>query len=147
MRHDPRADQHTESISAGELAEMGLCEKKIRLQQLLGPRQVCKQRKAARREGVVEHAATHSASKNESKSPCFIATTIYGIDAAQTDFLRDFRDTKLIPHWWGKRLVTIYYGVSPLIVIIIERHPAVRRHVKQQLDQLIRHLKRRCDVD
>lgn len=147
MNRDPRADQHKESISAGELAEMGLCEKKIRLRQLLGPRQVCSQRAAARREGVMEHAVMHSASENESKSPCFIATSIYGIDAAETDFLRDFRDTQLIAHWWGKRLVTIYYRVSPLIVIIIKRHPAVRRHVKQQLDQLIRHMQRRCDVD
>ena len=35
MSHNSRANPHTETISAGELAEMGLCEKKIHLRQLL----------------------------------------------------------------------------------------------------------------
>ena len=147
MNRDACVGADTESISAGELAKMGLCEKQIRLRQLLGPRKVCSRRAAAQREGVVEHAAMHSAAKNESKSPCFIATSIYGIDAAETDFLRDFRDAKLLPKWWGRPLVILYYRVSPLIVTIIERHPTVHRHVKHKLDQLIRNLQRRCYVE
>lgn len=142
MRHDSHADEQTESISAGDLAEMGLCEQKIRLRQSLGSRQVCRPREVARREGVVDHVAMHTAAKQESKSPCFIATSIYGIDAAETDFLRGFRDAHLMRHWWGKRLVIIYYRVSPFLVVIMERHPVARNYVKQQLDQMIRRLQK-----
>lgn len=147
MSHNSRANPHTETISAGELAEMGLCEKKIHLRQLLGPRQVCPQRKVARLEGVVAHAAMHAASTKESKRQCFIATSIYGVDAPETDCLRSFRDTHLNPHWWGKCLVTLYYRVSPMIVRVIKRNPLVRRYVTTSLDHLIRCLSRPSNVN
>ena len=147
MAHDHLSHDEKRTISATELAEMGVCEKKIRFRQLLGRRQVSKQREEAQREGTHDHETMHRASANESKSPCFIATAIYGIDAAETDLLRRFRDTRLLPHWWGKLAVAIYYRASPRFVLFLTGSPLIAKFVKSRLDKLIQHLEGRRDVD
>jgi len=37
-----------------------------------------------------------------------------------------FRDEKLLPHPIGKRLVSLYYKISPSLVRAIDRQPAIK---------------------
>ena len=80
------------------------------------------------------------------RGPCFIA------DAAFADFgealapttLRQFRDQCLLPSVPGRRLVLLYYRVSPPLARVIRRHPrlaAVTRFVLSKIaDQMQKHL-------
>jgi hypothetical protein len=47
---------------------------------------------------------------------CFIATSIYGGDAPETDILRAFRDNTLAKSGFGQAFVNVYYAVSPVVV-------------------------------
>jgi len=51
-----------------------------------------------------------------SKRPCFVATAAFeSADAIEVQRLREFRDTILVHHWWGRGFTEIYYFISPPI--------------------------------
>jgi hypothetical protein len=62
---------------------------------------------------------------------CFIATAVYGTDAAEeVDILREFRDVVLLPSGLGAELVSLYYKTSPPIAEVISQHDFLRTAVK-----------------
>jgi hypothetical protein len=74
---------------------------------------------------------------------CFIATMVYGsYDAPEVLVLRRFRDEKLAPHLWGRMLIKLYYGVSPLIVKIFRNNQTVKRLLKGILDPFVNKLEK-----
>jgi hypothetical protein len=64
------------------------------------------------------------------KSPsegCFIATAVYGTDAAdQINILRELRDKVLLSSDVGTGFVHFYYQVSPPVAAFISRHDTLR---------------------
>jgi uncharacterized delta-60 repeat protein len=65
---------------------------------------------------------------------CFIATASYGtLLHPCVGLLRDFRDTVLLRHGFGKWLVERYYLISPPVADIIADHPALRAVVRLAL--------------
>jgi hypothetical protein len=58
--------------------------------------------------------------------PCFIATEIYGREADEVQLLRQLRDRRLLPNKFGRRLVSVYYRVSPSIIPLMRRSSLVR---------------------
>lgn len=65
------------------------------------------------------------------KKGCFIATAVYGSDMApEVEVLRNFRDSRLLPHPLGLRFVEWYYKTSPRLANWIEPRPFVRKVVR-----------------
>lgn len=78
------------------------------------------------------------------KDVCFIATAVYGsIDAPEVVLLRHFRDRQLMPVWWGRAWVHLYYAASPGLAHWIAADPARRRIMRAVLDNLVCRLARR----
>ncbi len=69
---------------------------------------------------------------------CFIATAIYGPDAAETNFLRAWRDRVLMPAMAGRLFVRAYYAVSPGLVPLLCRSRSVATAVRAGLNALLR---------
>lgn len=78
----------------------------------------------------------------KSDARCFIATAIYGPHAEETNALRDWRDAVLMPSWFGRVLVGVYYRLSPPLARILGRSMALRKIVQQCLDALVKRIGR-----
>jgi hypothetical protein len=63
------------------------------------------------------------------RSACFIATAVYD-SAPKVMFLREYRDSVLLPSSLGRRLVEFYYRTSPPIADFISQHPWLKTVVK-----------------
>lgn len=115
-----RADRE---VSATQLAEMGYCEQRMLLAHRLDERTTPAQKRARARgdEAHLRYFAQGAASKDRR---CFIATRVFGPDAPETRQLRGFRDAVLLPRWWGRCLVAVYYRTAPCVCRLLERWPA-----------------------
>ncbi|AJQ27562.1 CFI-box-CTERM domain-containing protein [Pelosinus fermentans] len=69
---------------------------------------------------------------------CFIATAVFGIDAIETNILRQFRDNHLIPYTLGRMFTSLYYSISPYIVIVIDKYPVLMIPIRAALRWFIR---------
>ena len=70
---------------------------------------------------------------------CYIATYAYGsIDHPQVESLRQYRDQVLRRHLGGRILISVYYFISPTLVICFGNRPIVRRSLRKILNFLIR---------
>jgi hypothetical protein len=86
---------------------------------------------------AAHHNAGHRHRSRGDRDPrCFIASTVYGTHAHQTDELRAFRDRILAPSWTGRCLVRAYYAVSPTVAAWLVRSPRVLPAVRWTLDRL-----------
>ena len=54
---------------------------------------------------------------------CFVATCVFGHQAPETVWLRNWRDRVLAPNPIGRIAISVYYTVSPLLVHAIKGHP------------------------
>ena len=76
--------------------------------------------------------------QHTSKSGCFIATAAYGTPMCkEIAMLRQFRDRKLNPNSLGKKLIRLYYLVSPPIANVIVRSENMRALVRLSLKPII----------
>ena len=65
---------------------------------------------------------------------CFIATASFGTFLhPSVNVLRDFRDAFLVNHGLGKRLVDLYYTLSPPLADVIAANPVLRGTVRMLL--------------
>jgi hypothetical protein len=71
---------------------------------------------------------------------CFIATSIYGIDAPQTNLLRTWRDSVLIKSRAGRLFVFCYYRLSPFVVPMIDRSAWLKKLTRSCLNLIISRL-------
>ncbi|MDG9669612.1 hypothetical protein ONV78_17880 [Hahella sp. CR1] len=76
-------------------------------------------------------------SKKAEDKRCFVATHLYGIDDPRTEALRQYRDLKLSKTWYGRRLISIYYTLSPALVRISRPHPIVSKVLKLIVDRIL----------
>jgi hypothetical protein len=121
------------AIRASDLARLVVCEQKAAFEDRYGERQDAR---SARNidEGNRQHAAflrqaflvNPAVKSSEAKPWCFLASEIFGDFAAETEDLRIFRDRILRPYAVGRKLVRLYYEMSPIVVAWLSRSP-IRR--------------------
>jgi hypothetical protein len=65
-------------------------------------------------------------------SGCFIATACYGAaDCTEVLEFRRFRDENLLATWFGRRIVSLYYRVSPPLAAMVSRNQTLRSFIKR----------------
>lgn len=76
---------------------------------------------------------------------CFIATACYGdYDAPQVLLFRRFRDESLLSSGLGRKMVDLYYWLSPPLARKLSSHPAIAECIRNiLLDPLARLLRKR----
>ena len=142
MRKRRRATRH--AIRASDLAKMTVCEQKLLFEKRYGERLTRAQEERIRdgnrgharflRQAFVVNPDVHS---SESKPWCFIATELWGEDAAETCALRALRDAILRRYALGRAFTRVYYRLSPAVAAYLARHPRVRRLAKAALTPVV----------
>lgn len=138
--------------NAGDLAALMKCEGEYVHSRRVGTVLIGRRAQASR-EGQAQHAAGEAsmlrhhngnravpapsgAARSGTDGRCFIASSVYGPDAAQTDELRVFRDRALLPHPSGRALVRAYYAVSPSVARWLSSHARPASAARSALDWL-----------
>jgi hypothetical protein len=109
-------------VSASELAQMGVCERRVYFEARYGKR-APGSRKAAIEHGRQEHdkffnegvSVNPNVQASLNKPWCFIASMVYGPAAPETQLLRLFRDRFLRRCVGGRAAVRFYYQWSPKV--------------------------------
>ena len=111
------------SVSASDLAQVGVCERLVVFEHRYGKRCLPEQRAAIER-GRREHEQFYREGRIASAPPgrCFIATMVFG-EGPETQTLKAFRDLVLRRGPTGRRLIATYYRVAPGICRMLERRP------------------------
>jgi hypothetical protein len=134
--------EQEKSITVSELVSIVYCERKYVLDRRHGRHDTPLVRAAAAR-GQLAHARFEAAGRAEMAGAnladrrCFIATAVYGPDAAETDALRAWRDRALLPSRAGRIAVRCYYAISPAIACALARLPAIARLVRVLLNAVV----------
>lgn len=71
---------------------------------------------------------------------CYVATAVFGGDSDQARILRMWRDTELKGWLFGGALITLYYGVSPLLCRYIKKGSVLERAIRACLNLFISRL-------
>ena len=129
MGKQSRRSADDRMVSASDLAQMGRCERLAVFEHRHGSRRTAQQQQARAR-GLVEHAQFYregraAVAQADRKGRCFIATCVFG-EAWQTEVLRQFRDEALRPAAWGRRVICLYYRVTPSICEVLRRWPTLQ---------------------
>ena len=112
MKAAEKRRRRSTSVSASELAQMGVCERVVVFEHRYGKRRLPEQRAAIER-GRREHEQFHREERIASALPgrCFIATMVFG-EGPETQTLRAFRDQVLRRGPTGRRLIVTYDRVA-----------------------------------
>ena len=113
----------SKSVSASELAQMGVCERLVVFEHRYGKHSAASQRAAIQRV-LKEHDRFYRdvVKISEKKGRCYIATLTFG-PGRETATLRMFRDRVLRPSPTGRWLIVAYYKTAPGVCAVLERWP------------------------
>lgn len=123
---------------------MTVCEQRLVFEQRYGEQHTHAQRTRIR-DGDRGHArflrqafAVNPDLRSSERKPwCFIATELWGEDAAETGALRALRDAILRRYAAGRALTRLYYRHSPAVAAYLSRHPRVRRLARAALTPVV----------
>jgi hypothetical protein len=66
-----------------------------------------------------------------SDTSCFIATAAYGSSLdPHVQALREFKNEYLVPHWFGRKLIKVYYTLSPPIAKWVAKNEFLKSTVR-----------------
>jgi hypothetical protein len=119
-------------VSASELAEMAVCERRVWFDTTVGRAETQAQRQAKER-GLQEHARFYQEAMAMAERPrgrCFIATQLLGPDDPDTEALRAFRDVVLRRGPAGRAFILWYYRTSPALCRGLRDMPRMTRVVE-----------------
>lgn len=139
--------QTPKHLTVTEIVSAVYCEQKM-ICDIERGRSETREVRAKREDGISRHKrfeaeGRRSQGRRTQDRRCFIATAVYGPDAFETDFLRGWRDSVLLPTRFGRIFVRIYYLVSPRLVPMLERHTRLASAVRTVLGRLVRLLEGR----
>ena len=111
------------SVSASELAQMGVCERLVVFEHRYGKRCLPEQQSAIER-GRREHERFYREGRIAPAPPdrCLIATLVFG-EGPETQTLSAFRDQVLRCGSTGRRLIATYYRIAPGVCRMLVRQP------------------------
>ena len=90
---------------------------------------------------TLKYKSEHLPRGYQAKQGCFVATAAYGTPMAQEiNTLRRFRDSRMEPNLIGRRLVYLYYKLSPPLARVIARSKNMKRFVRLSLKPVIKFL-------
>lgn len=115
------------SVSASELAHMGVCERLVVFEHRYGKRGTAERRQAIAR-GLRVHERFYRDGVNHSarRGRCFIAALVSGSRGPETVLLRQFRDQVLRSRRLGRWLIWTYYRMAPAVCDLLEHRPVAR---------------------
>jgi hypothetical protein len=126
----------SKTVSASELAQMGVCERLVVFEHHFGKRSTAAQRAALRR-GLAEHQRFYREGlKSGKKGRCYVATLIFGV-SWETAALRVFRDRVLRPYAIGRWLIGAYYRTAPGVCAVLERWPSLQPIARALLKPIV----------
>ena len=85
-----------------------------------GKEKISESRKKALKFGDRKHEEFNRTIKS-SDSRCYIASHLYGVEDPKTEMLRQYRDRVMLPKWYGRLFVNLYYKFSPGLVKLSRR--------------------------
>ena len=108
-------------VSASELAQMGVCERRVKFEHDRGRRRTPEQLQAMER-GLRAHEEFYREGQDVPRAGgrCFVATLVFG-EAPETRVLRCFRDQVLRPWPLGRRFIVTYYRFAPAVCRFLDR--------------------------
>lgn len=120
-RRVPEADR----VSASELAQMGVCERRVRFEHDLGRHRMPEQLQAMER-GLRAHEEFYRDGQEAERTGgrCFVAMLVFG-EAPETRTLRRFRDQVMRPRPLGRRFIVVYYRFAPAVCRFLSRRPSL----------------------
>jgi hypothetical protein len=128
-------------ITATELAECSVCERRVLLDRLRGKRRT-PQSLAEMAAGEAVHRRLDREAQQQLQGRtdrrCFVATALWGATDARTKILREWRDRWLLKRTWGPIAVELYYRHSPTVVECMRRSPRLRALVDAILTLAVR---------
>ncbi|WP_298434281.1 CFI-box-CTERM domain-containing protein [Ottowia sp.] len=127
----PSIPLRRDSVSASELAQLGVCEQLVQFEHLYGQRRSAGQLADMER-GIREHRRFLQEGGPERKGRCFIATLVYG-EGREVALLRSFRDRVLRPSMLGRGLILAYYRISPTVCRFLNGRPLLLRTMRMAL--------------
>ena len=112
-------------VSASELAQMGICERRVKFEHDRGKRRTPEQLQAMER-GSRAHETFYRDGQDVAQGAgrCFAATLVFG-EAPETRILRCFRDQVMRPRPLGRRFIVVYYRFAPAICRLLDRRPSL----------------------
>jgi hypothetical protein len=112
-------------VSASELAQMGVCERRVKFERDRGRRRTPEQLQAMER-GLRAHETFYRDGQDAVRAGgrCFVATLAFG-DAPETLILRCLRDQVLRPWPLGRRFIGVYYRFAPAVCRFLDRRPSL----------------------
>lgn len=93
-------------------------------------------------EGIRQHTRFEKQGKLAVDRRCFIATAVYGAEAEETNYLRQWRDDVLLKTGLGRLFVVFYYYLSPKLLWLIGNNLYIQSKIKVPLTWFINWLKR-----
>jgi hypothetical protein len=111
-------------VSASELAQIGVCERRVKFDRDRGRRRTPEQLQAMER-GLRAHKEFYREGQDVPRAGgrCFVATLVFG-EAPETQILRCFRDQVMRPRPLGRRFIVAYYRFAPAVCRFLDRRPS-----------------------
>lgn len=128
-----RARKKTYWVSASDVGRASFCPYYLQLKNS-GAR-VSEEAKAAREAGDKGHDDINWQARSDKR--CYAASHLYGADDPRTEFLREFRDRRLLSSKSGRVIVWAYYRVSPSLVALSRNCNLLERAIAWVIDRLI----------
>lgn len=84
------------------------------------------------------YGSNYSKSAPKSNEGCYIATMAYGsYEHPQVMVLRQFRDMVLKTSLLGRTFISVYYGLSPKLVRVLDGHDKINLFIRKRLDKMV----------
>jgi hypothetical protein len=115
----PKADL----VSASELSQMGICERRVKFEHDRGRRRTPEQLRTMER-GLRAHQDFYRDGQNAERigGRCFVAMLVFG-ESPETTILRCFRDQVMRPRALGRGFIVVYYRFAPAVCRFLKRRP------------------------